>query len=152
MSLHILHPVMGKMANQHLAPQIQDFIHDVPQPVEEITFIPLRNMQRRELVVGPMLNCRVTKRKEGGQSWLCSVCLLCHGQIHHQHTNCPRCPQVHLLLYRLYNSVPLSKNPTFSDSSRHSVPVSHYAFTPSCALVFTSIQTLLSFCQSSHNS
>jgi hypothetical protein len=29
-ALHILHPVMGKMADQHLPPQIQNFIHDVP--------------------------------------------------------------------------------------------------------------------------
>lgn len=36
---------MGEMAHQHLPPQIQDFIHDVPEPVEEIAFISLRNMQ-----------------------------------------------------------------------------------------------------------
>lgn len=45
MALHILHPVVGEMPHQHLPPQIQDFIHDVPQPVEEITFISLGNMQ-----------------------------------------------------------------------------------------------------------
>lgn len=122
MSLHILHPVMGKMANKHLAPQIQDFIHDVPQPVEEITFISLRSMQRRELVVSPMLSCRVNKEKgEGGESWLCSMCLLYPGQMHHQHTQFPRCPQVHIKLYLLsskfHNAALWSKNRTFSYSS-----------------------------------
>ena len=46
-ALHILHPVMGEVPHQHLPPQIQDFIHDMPQSVEEITFISLGNTQMR---------------------------------------------------------------------------------------------------------
>ena len=44
-TLHVLHPVMGEVPHQHLPPQIQDFIHDMPQSVEEITFISLGNTQ-----------------------------------------------------------------------------------------------------------
>lgn len=44
-TLHILHPVVGQMAHQHLPAQIQDFIHDVPQPMEEIAFISLGSTQ-----------------------------------------------------------------------------------------------------------
>lgn len=32
---------MGEMANKDLSPQVQDFIHYVPQPVKEIPLIPL---------------------------------------------------------------------------------------------------------------
>ena len=46
-ALHVLHPVMGEVPHQHLPPQIQDFIHDMPQSVEEITFISLGNTQMR---------------------------------------------------------------------------------------------------------
>lgn len=40
-SLDVLHSVMGEMANKDLPPQVQDFIHYVPQPVKEIPLIPL---------------------------------------------------------------------------------------------------------------
>lgn len=41
--LHVLHPVVGQVAHQHLPAQIQDFVHDVPQTVEEVAFVPLGN-------------------------------------------------------------------------------------------------------------
>lgn len=40
-SLDILHSIMGEMANKDLPPQVEDFIHYVPQPVKEIPLIPL---------------------------------------------------------------------------------------------------------------
>lgn len=40
--LHVLHTVMGEVAHQHLPPQVQDFIHHVPKPVEQIALILLR--------------------------------------------------------------------------------------------------------------
>ena len=46
-ALHVLHPVMGEVPHQHLPPQIQYFIHDMPQAVEEITFVSLGNTQMR---------------------------------------------------------------------------------------------------------
>lgn len=58
-ALHVLHPVMGEVPHQHLPPQIQDFIHDVPQSVEEITFISLGNT-RMWRSSGQTLRHRVT--------------------------------------------------------------------------------------------
>ena len=39
MLLDVAHAVMGQVAHQNLLPQLQDLIHHVPQPVEEITLI-----------------------------------------------------------------------------------------------------------------
>lgn len=40
--LHVPHPVMSEVAHQHLPPQVQDFIHHVPKPVEQIPLILLQ--------------------------------------------------------------------------------------------------------------
>ena len=39
--LDVPHAVMGEAADQHLPPQVQDFIHHVPKPVEQIPLILL---------------------------------------------------------------------------------------------------------------
>lgn len=65
-ALHILHPVMGQMAHQHLPPQIQDFIHDVPQPVEEIAFISLGRTQMWNRWSVPIVSCEVAVEKREG--------------------------------------------------------------------------------------
>lgn len=41
MLLDVPHAVMGEVAHQHLPPQVQDFIHHVPKPVEQIPLILL---------------------------------------------------------------------------------------------------------------
>lgn len=66
MTLHILHPVMGQMAHEHLPPQIQDFIHDVPQPVEEIAFISLGSTQMWNRWSVPRVSCEETTQEREG--------------------------------------------------------------------------------------
>lgn len=41
MLLDVPHAVMGKVAHQHLPPQVQDFIHHVPKSVEQIPLVLL---------------------------------------------------------------------------------------------------------------
>ena len=43
--LDIPHTVMSKVANQHLPSQVQDFIHHVPKPVEQIPLILLQEVK-----------------------------------------------------------------------------------------------------------
>lgn len=38
---NVPHAVMGEVAHQHLPPQVQDFIHHMPKPVEQIPLILL---------------------------------------------------------------------------------------------------------------
>lgn len=45
-SLHILHSIMGEVANKDLPSQVQDFIHYVPQSVKEIPLISLWDKER----------------------------------------------------------------------------------------------------------
>lgn len=37
---------MGKVAHQHLPPQVQDFIHHVPKSVEQIPLVLLREREK----------------------------------------------------------------------------------------------------------
>ena len=71
-ALHVLHPVMGEVPHQHLPPQIQDFIHDMPQAVEEITFISLGNTQMWRFS-SQTLDTGLPQRAEG-ESHLPSMC------------------------------------------------------------------------------
>lgn len=83
-ALHILHPVMGQVAHQHLPSQVQDFVHDVPQPVEEVAFVPLGNTHRGRLSSqSPYGAVGKPQRKGRGTSRSPSVCLPLWGQILH---------------------------------------------------------------------
>lgn len=79
-TLHILHPVVGQMAHQHLPPQIQDFIHDVPQPVEEIAFISLGSTQTWKRWSVPTVSGEGTTQEREGQVQLPSMRLPLCGQ------------------------------------------------------------------------
>lgn len=46
--LDVPQTVMSEVANQHLPPQVQDFIHHVPKPVEQIPLIFLEVWKRGE--------------------------------------------------------------------------------------------------------
>ena len=99
-ALHILHPVVGEMPHKHLPPQVQDFIHDVPQPVEEIAFISLGDTQMRKFN-GQSRRHGVTTEETGGSP----AYPLCAGHAVHRfsmnrHT-LPSGPQRHSLLYML---------------------------------------------------
>lgn len=45
----VLHAVVGQVTNQNLPPQIQDLIHHMPQPVEQISFVLLRGRETQAL-------------------------------------------------------------------------------------------------------
>lgn len=40
--LDVPHAVVGQVTHQHLPPKVQDLVHHVPQPVEQIPLVPLR--------------------------------------------------------------------------------------------------------------
>lgn len=45
----VLHAVVGQVTDQNLTPQIQDLIHHMPQPVEQIPFILLWGREKHRL-------------------------------------------------------------------------------------------------------
>ncbi|KAK2492362.1 hypothetical protein MC885_000089 [Smutsia gigantea] len=63
-ALHILHPVLCQMAHQHLPPQIQDFIHDVPQPAVVLEHCHSEEAVAKQALTGPPLTY---KGREVGQ-------------------------------------------------------------------------------------
>lgn len=42
--LDVPHAVVGEVAHQHLPPQVQDLIHHVPKPVEQIPLVLLAGL------------------------------------------------------------------------------------------------------------
>lgn len=100
MALHILHPIMGEMPHKHLPPQIQDFIHDVPQPVEEIAFISLGNTQMRKFNDQSLRHGVTTEEMGGSPAYpLCAGHSVDRFSINRQ--TLPSGSQMHSLLYML---------------------------------------------------
>lgn len=46
--LDVPHAVVGQVTHQHLPPQVQDLVHHVPQPVEQIPLVLLRGEEETE--------------------------------------------------------------------------------------------------------
>lgn len=69
-ALHVLRAVMSQVAQQHLPPQVQHLVHDVPQPVEEVALVPLGNTQTGDAASAPALSCGVTTRGGEGRGLL----------------------------------------------------------------------------------
>lgn len=69
-ALHVLCAVVSQVAQQHLPPQVQHLVHDVPQPVEEVALVPLGNTQTGDAASAPALSCGVTTRGGEGRGLL----------------------------------------------------------------------------------
>lgn len=41
---------MGEVSHQHLPPQVQDFVHHVPKPVEQIPLVLLQEVDIKQVV------------------------------------------------------------------------------------------------------
>lgn len=45
MLLDVPHAIMGEVSNQHLPPQVQDLIHHMPKPMEQIPLVLLQEIK-----------------------------------------------------------------------------------------------------------
>lgn len=134
MALHILHPVMGQMAHQHLPPQIQDFIHDVPQPVEEIAFISLGRTQMWNRWSVPIVSCEVAVEEREGEVLLitlsaldrfsvnrhlspCVVNYICHSTRFHPGSRCCSSAQEPTSFLRLPSTDSVLTTPLYPESA-----------------------------------